>query len=187
MGALLFLNLQAGKKIYASNPDDFKKLYNLTMEMLFKISYRIVEDKEVAQDLAHESLIKMHEKNGVFPSFDDAKYWLIRVVKNASLNYTKRKFREQKAFEKVFREDSQKTDSGEVVFLKDESKKHIQKMIERLPERFRVALILKEYSKLTYKEMGKVLGITENNAKVRIYRARQRLLKFIGEEDVYMS
>ena len=71
------------------------------MQLLFRISYRVVSDEEAAEDLAHDSLIKANEKELVFPSLNDAKYWLIRVVKNASLNYIKRKGRERKAYQKA--------------------------------------------------------------------------------------
>ena len=71
------------------------------MQLLFRISYRVVADEEAAEDLAHDSLIKANEKELVFPSLNDAKYWLIRVVKNASLNYVKRKGRERKAYQKA--------------------------------------------------------------------------------------
>ena len=81
----------------AGNSADFNKIYAASMQMLFKISYRIVNDEEVAEDLVHDSLIKANEKSLFFPSLNDAKYWLIRVVKNASLNYVKRKDRERKA------------------------------------------------------------------------------------------
>ena len=47
----------------AGNPVDFKKIYDATMQMLFKVSYRIVNDEEAAEDLAHDSLIKAKEKN----------------------------------------------------------------------------------------------------------------------------
>mgnify|MGYP002512134591 FL=1 len=89
------------KQLNAANPADFKKIYDATMQMLFKISYRIVNDEEAAEDLAHDSLIKANEKQITFPSLNDAKYWLIRVVKNASLNFVKRKNRERKAYQKV--------------------------------------------------------------------------------------
>ena len=40
---------------------------------------------------------------------------------------------------------------------------------------------------MNYKEIGKVLGITEGNVKIRVFRAREQLAKIIGEDDVYMS
>ena len=108
----------------ASNPVDFKTIYDAAMQMLFKISYRIVTDEEVAEDLAHDSLIKANEKAIVFPTVNDAKFWLIRVVKNASLNYVKRKERERKAYEKVLYESHRKPESGEIDLLKKDSLSH---------------------------------------------------------------
>ena len=51
---------------------------------------------------------------------------------------------------------------------------------------FREVLILREYGDLNYKEIGKTLGITEGNVKVRVFRAREQLSKLLGEDDVYL-
>lgn len=171
----------------AGNPSDFKTIYDASMQMLYKISYRIVNDEEVAEDLVHDSLIKANEKSLVFPSLNDAKYWLIRVVKNASLNYVKRKDRERKAYEKVLYEDHRKSDSGETDLLKKDSIKKAREALQKLPKNLQEVLMLKEYGDLNYKEIGKILGITEGNVKVRVFRAREQLLKLIGEDDVFLS
>ena len=156
------------------------------MPLLYKISYRVVGDEEAAEDLVHDSLIKANEKDLVFPSMDDAKFWLIRVVKNASLNYAKRKTREKKAYEKALREDTRKVDSGETELLKAEAKQKILRALDKLPENLRMVLILREYTEMNYKEIGRVMGITEGNVKVRVFRAREQLAKLLGEEDVYL-
>jgi RNA polymerase sigma-70 factor (ECF subfamily) len=41
--------------------------------------------------------------------------------------------------------------------------------------------VLKEYVDMNYKEIGKVLGISEGNVKVRVFRGRERLLKLLKE------
>ena len=172
--------------LHAENDSDFRKIYNNVMQLLFRISYRVVNDEEAAEDLVHDSLIKMREKKLVFPSMDDAKYWLIRVVKNASLNYAKRKTRERKAYERALREDTRKAESGETELLKAETIAKTKAALNKLPEKLRMVLILREYAELNYKEIGRVLGITEGNVKVRIFRAREQLAKLIGENDVYL-
>lgn len=169
-----------------ADPQDFRKLYNATMQLLFKVSYRIVNDEEAAEDLVHDSYIKANEKALVFPSLDDAKFWLIRVVKNASLNYAKRKIREAKAYHKVLYEGRQHMDSGETDLLKQETVNAAQVALDKLPPKLKEVLVLREYGGMNYKEIGKVLGITEGNVKVRVFRAREQLQKFIGEEDVYL-
>jgi len=49
-----------------------------------------------------------------------------------------------------------------------------------------MVLILKEYAEMNYKEIGKALGISEGNVKVRVFRARERLSVIMqeGEKDV---
>lgn len=178
---------ETNPQLHAADPKDFKKIYDATMQLLFKISYRVVNDEEAAEDLVHDSLIKMNEKELVFPSLDDAKYWLIRVVKNASLNYAKRKTRERKAYEKVLREDKREVVSGEIELLKKETQEKTKEALNKLPEKLRIILILREYAEMNYKEIGRILGITEGNVKVRVFRAREQLAKIIGEDDVYMS
>ena len=170
----------------AGNPTDFKKIYDATMQMLYKVAYRVVNDEEAAEDLAHDSLIKANEKNLVFPSINDAKYWLIRVVKNASINYIKRKERERKAYEKVLYEDHRKADTGETDLLKQESASKAREALKKLPGNLQDVLMLREYAELNYKEIGRILGITEGNVKVRIFRAREQLVKIIGEDNVFL-
>lgn len=170
----------------AACDEDFKKIYLATMPVLFKIALRIAGNEEAAEDLCHDALIKMTEKDMQFPSPNDAKYWLIRVVKNASLNYAKRKGRERKAYERALREDRRIMDSGETILLKEDSILRVQNALEKLPENLRAVLQLKEYGEMNYKEIGRVLGITEGNVKVRVFRAREQLSRLIGEEDVFM-
>jgi RNA polymerase sigma-70 factor (ECF subfamily) len=165
---------------------DFKTIYSVTMPILFKIAFRIAGNEEAAEDLCHDALIKMTEKDMHFPSINDAKYWLIRVVKNGSLNYAKRKGRERHAYERALKEDRRTIDSGETELLKGDAIKRVQDALDKLPENLRTVLQLKEYGELNYKEIGQVLGITEGNVKVRVFRAREQLSKLIGEEDVYL-
>lgn len=174
------------KPLRATDDADFKTIYQATIPVLFKVAFRIARTEEAAEDLCHDALIKMTEKEMVFPSVNDAKYWLIRVVKNASLNYAKRKTRERKAYEKALKEDRRTVDSGEIELLKEDAVKRVQEALGKLPENLKAVLELKEYGELNYKEIGRVLGITEGNVKVRVFRAREQLSRLLGVDDVYM-
>ena len=161
---------------------EFRKLYETVFPILFRVSYRITTSEEAAEDLCQEAFFRLHEKSMVFPSPDEAKYWLIRVVKNAALNYAKRKVRERKAYQRVFREDVKPEDTGEATLLKKETREEVREALEKLPENLRVVLILKEYGELNYKEIGRSLGISEGNVKVRVFRARERLEGLLCDE-----
>jgi len=158
-----------------SSTQAFRRLYDSAFPVLFRVALRVTNNAEAAEDLCQDSFFRLYEKNMVFPNPEEAKYWLIRVVKNAALNYAKRKERERKAYQRAFREDYRQEESGEGLLVKKETSEEIQKALEKLPENLRMVLILKEYAEMNYKEIGRVLGISEGNVKVRVFRARERL------------
>ena len=162
---------------------EFRKLYETVFPILFRIAYRISSSEEAAEDLCQEAFFRLHEKEMVFPSPDEAKYWLIRVVKNASLNYARRKVRERKAYQRAFREDTRTEETGENVLVKKETREEVREALEKLPENLRIVMILKEYGDLNYKEIGRSLGISEGNVKVRVFRAREHLAGLLRAEN----
>jgi RNA polymerase sigma-70 factor (ECF subfamily) len=169
------------------NPVDFnrgfKRLYDSTFQVLFRVAFRVTNSREAAEDLCQESFFRLYEKNMVFPNQEEAKYWLIRVVKNAALNYAKRKERERKAYQKAFREDTRQEETGEGLLVKKETMEEIQEALNKLPENLRMALVFKEYAEMNYKEIGRILGISEGNVKVRVFRARERLAALLKENN----
>jgi len=164
-----------GPNMSQTSMADFRRIYDSAFPVLFRVAYRITNSEEAAEDLCQDSFFRLYEKNMVFPNTEEAKYWLIRVVKNAALNYAKRKERERKAYQKAFREEVRQTDTGEVQLVKKETVAEIQEALNKLPENLRMALVFKEYAEMNYKEIGRVLGISEGNVKVRVFRARERL------------
>jgi RNA polymerase sigma-70 factor (ECF subfamily) len=161
---------------------EFRRLYETVFPILFRVAYRIAGSEEAAEDLCQEAFFRLHEKNMVFPSPEEAKYWLIRVVKNAALNYAKRKERERKAYQRAFREDIRTEETGEGILVKHETRKEIREALEKLPDNLRIVLVLKEYGELNYKELGRTLGISEGNVKVRVFRARERLAGLLSDD-----
>jgi RNA polymerase sigma-70 factor (ECF subfamily) len=161
---------------------DFQKLYDTAFPVLFRIAWRIAGTEDAAEDLCQDAFSRLYEKNMNFPSLDDAKYWLIRVVKNMSLNYAKRKQREYKVYEKSFHEDKREIDSGEKALEKKETRHDVHEALRKLPVHLQEVLYLKENTEFNYQEIGRVLGISEGNVKVRIFRARERLAALLQEE-----
>jgi RNA polymerase sigma-70 factor (ECF subfamily) len=112
------------------------------------------------------------------------------VVKNSALNYAKRKERERRAYQRAFREDQRNTETSEGLLLKKETRIEVEEALTRLPENLRMVLTLKEYGGLNYKEIGRALGISEGNVKVRVFRARERLAALLagdGKDGYHVS
>jgi len=123
----------------AADDSAFKALYDETFTMLWKVARRITNSDEAAEDVVHDSYIKAVERWGMFPTKDDAKYWLIRVVKNNALNWIKRKGREQKVYQRYLKEMDGASESPEDVTLKGEaSSKSRYRLISVLASPFSV-------------------------------------------------
>ena len=175
--------------IKSTDREDFKLIYDQNYELLMQVVVHIVYDLEIAEDLTQEAFERFYVKNMSFPSEDDARYWLLRVAKNLALNYVRRNKREAEMVEKVKRLPTfqQKVSDGAEEAIRSEHLESLRCAIESLPEHLRLALQLKEFSGLDYKAIGRILGISETNVKVRVHRARKKLEEILGREarDVY--
>jgi RNA polymerase sigma factor (sigma-70 family) len=166
---------------------EFIQTYERLFSLIFRIAYRITGDIGRAEDVCHETFIKYYERGKPLPDMNQAKYWLIRVVKNIALNVEKRKTRERKAFARLRKITPNKTISEEEAFLKKETERAVQKALNLLPYKLRVVLVLKEYEGLTYREISSIMGISEGNVKVRVFRAREKLEKIFREREGNVS
>lgn len=165
----------------------FDEIYHQFFPVLVKIVYRITGSVSVSEDLCQEAFIRYYERRDKLPGGDQAKYWLIRVVKNLAYNHEKRKGRERVAYEKLYHEPKKSlTNEGEKTILEDESKKAVQDALMKIPYKLRMVLILKEYGELDYKDIAASLKISEGNVKVRVFRARKLLGEYLDKGDVYV-
>jgi RNA polymerase sigma-70 factor (ECF subfamily) len=186
-GDKLFSLSGGGGAVGQKSVMEFRQLYDAVFPILFRVVYRITGSEEAAEDLCQDAFFRLYEKKIVFSNPEEAKYWLIRVATNASLNYAKRKDRERKAYQRAFQEDTRSPETGESELLKKETKKEIQGALKKLPKNLRIVLILREYGELNYKKIGQVLGISEGNVKVRVFRARERLAWLLRKDGSYVS
>ena len=150
-----------------------------------QVVMHIVYNQEIAEDLVQEAFERFYVKNISFPTMDEAKYWLLRVSKNLALNHIRRNKREIQLVEKVKKLPGETVnffDSSKAV-IEEEERRNVREAVNSLPENLRSVIQLKEYSGLDYKAIGKVLGISETNVKVRVHRARKKLEEILAAED----
>jgi len=173
-------------KIFSNDPDSFKTVYGQSFPIIVRVAYHITLDIEVAEDICQEAFIRFYNRSISFPSEDQARYWLIRVTKNLAFNYYKRRKREKNALEKYSHENTQHSTNGEEDVMRSETEKIIHNALDKLPPKLRSVLVLKEYGNLSYREIGRILHITENNVKVRVHRARIILETLLKEEEIHV-
>ena len=160
---------------------EFKQAYEQLFPIIYRVALRISSDPGRAEDMCHEAFLRYYEKGRDIPDLDQVKYWLIRVVKNLSLNSEKRRDRERKAVQRLGRYQVTQTSSVSEDLEKAVEEGAVRDLLQLLPHGQRICLVLKEYEGLTYKEIGRILGISESNVKVRVFRGREKLGQLFKE------
>ena len=167
---------------------DFDDIYRSLFPTLYRVAYRICLDQGVAEDVCQEAFMRYLRRPAPLPDLDQTKYWLLRVVRNLSLNVEKRRKRELRANRDVTRAPPgtrEETTDDEV--LRSETQAAVQDALGKLPVNLRTPLVMREYGGLSYREIAGVLHLTESNVKVRVFRARQRLAKILDPSGLHVS
>jgi RNA polymerase sigma-70 factor, ECF subfamily len=160
------------------NPERFAPLYDKYYEQIFRFIYQRVDDKERAFDAAQQTFMKAisnirkYEFRGVpFAS------WLYRIASSEVNNL----FREEKAQRTVNIESVSVYHIIEEIQESkiDEYHDKIVGIISELPEDELQLIEMRFFEKRAFKEIGEILDITENNAKVKTYRILDKLKKMI--------
>lgn len=167
---------------------DFDRIYRSLFPTLFRVAYRICLDQGLAEDICQEAFMRYLRRPAALPDLDQTKFWLLRVVRNLSLNVEKRRKRELRANRDVTRAPRWTQDeTAEGEMLRSETRSAVQSALGSLPINLRTALVMREYGGLSYREIAAVLRISESNVKVRVFRARQRLGKILDPSALHVS
>lgn len=149
----------------------YKKQFRIICLYLVKCGCNVSD----AEDIVHDSFVKAIEYiDGV--DINNLSSWLFRVSINAYKNNVKRgkiitcTSVDEENFYKELTEE--KTVEGEI--LNKENSREIRNVLNDLKEEYRALLIFKYEMKLSYREIGLLLGINENTIKTYLYRARNK-------------
>ena len=159
------------------------ELYEKQAKIIYRYLLKYGCRKEEAEEIVQESFIKaIQHIDGV----DERKLpaWIFTVALNTYRNYLKRKsvitelsidgggFFSRLAAEGDFTQD----------ILRDESSTSVRECLSRLKDGYRDLLILKYEMDLSYKEIGRLLGLSEVTVKTYLYRARKEFKRLWREE-----
>ncbi len=175
-------------KIEKESFQTFEKVYTELYPLMYRVAYHVVYEESSAEDVVQEAFMKLYHSDTIFPTLADVKYWTIRVVKNLALNQLRKKKRSVQLVEKMEQQDvpTSHQETGEDSYMRNETIAKVREAVSMLPDNLRMALILREYGGLSYKEVADVIGVTESNVKVRIHRARANLERVLHQEDLYV-
>ena len=141
-------------------------------DRLFAAAFQVCGNAADAEDAAQEALLRYHISEKQFESEQHIRAWLLRVAINCAKNVSRSFFRRNTVPLEDYM-DSLEFDSGE--------SREIFREVMSLPETYRLVIHLYYYEDYTVVEIGRILGLTESNVKVRLSRGRQLLKKALQE------
>ena len=146
------------------------QLYKLLAPKLFAVCLKYSRSYEEAQDHLQESFLIIFNKIGQFNNEGSFEGWAKRVV----VNYVLQQYRTQGVFFEIV---SEKIPEEENVEIDDEeiSMDYLLKIIQELPDRYRLVFNLYTIDGYSHKEIAQMLGISEGTSKSNLARAKMIL------------
>lgn len=138
------------------------------------MAYLWVKDKEVANDVLQQVFEKAWTKRNDLQSMDNPTGWIVRTLKNESMQHFRRLKKIIPITDLDVAEDT--TEGDEPI---SEKLKLVMGFIEMLPEKQREIFQLREVEGLTYEEISDYLEISLDQVKVNLHRARQTLRNYL--------
>ncbi|MFO0965589.1 MAG: sigma-70 family RNA polymerase sigma factor [Gemmataceae bacterium] len=152
----------------------FAGLVDLYWDRLYRWLYHLSHDQHQAEDIAQEAFLKAFTALDSFAEGTRFQAWLFRIAFNAFVNQRKRRGKVILAFPEAAA--SEEPEPAEQLMSK-EALAHLARAVGRLPAEFRAAFLLRVEEDLSFREVAAALNITEETARWRVFKARQKLLE----------
>src|SRR5665213_984423 len=172
-------------ELRAGNMDAFDILLAKYRKPIIHFMYRMVHNQAVAEELAQEVFLRVYRSRETYRAEARFSTWLYRIATNLGVNHA-RDTRHERTASMVYLDETDMetgttpdvadaTPSVEADLVRRERMKAIRQHVTALPERQRTAVLMHKYEGMDYKQIGKVLKLSESATKSLLFRAYQTL------------
>ena len=174
--------------VKAGDEQSFALLLQRYRSPLVNFLYRMVRNREQAEDLAQEVFIRVYRARAEYVPSAKFTTWLFRIATNLALNSLRdtRHQRMEISLDAPVAADSEDGDERtldvadkhpdiEQHLVEETRKAMIKHAIDKLPEKQRAAVLLHKYQELDYGEIAKILSCSESALKSLLFRAYENL------------
>ncbi len=154
----------------------FEELFQLHYKALARASFRIVNDKDIAEDIVQDIFCKLWEKREEIHITTSLKSYLYQSTINHSLNNirkVKRSDERENAF--VSSHSSQEESNAESQMAVKEIQELVNEAVDLLPNACRKVFVLSRFEHLSYKEIASHLGISPKTVDNQMVKALKHL------------
>jgi RNA polymerase sigma-70 factor (ECF subfamily) len=155
----------------------FAVLVERYWERLYRWLYHLTRDRHAAEDLAQETFLKAFRRLDKFRAGTNFGAWLFRIGHNNWANQHRGLARRREPLP----DDLPSSEHGPAEQAASrEAVQGLARAVARLPAEFRAALLLRAEGGLSFREIAEVLDLTEETARWRVFKARQKLMTVLA-------
>ena len=171
--------------------DAFEEMVNKYQHRVFNIVYRVLGDREEAEDVAQEVFVAVFKHVDGFRGDSKFSTWLFRIATNRAKNRVKylarRNHQKHQDIDDTPESNIEenpvggKTSRPDKKAMGNELQEIVQEGLQELNDKHRTVIVLRDVENLTYTEISEVLEVAEGTVKSRLYRARSQLKDFVDD------
>lgn len=141
---------------------------------VYNLAFRLVGNAEDAREASQEAFLTCVRKLRGFRGESAFGTWLYRVTANASYDVLRRRRRTPTPVEELPEEAAAADEADDASVALD-----VQRALARLPEDFRLVVVLHDLQGLPYEEIGVIVGVPVGTVKSRLHRGRVALARLL--------
>lgn len=159
-----------------------RELYERYATAMFSLVRRYVKVRAAAEDVFHDGFVTVYTKIGDYRGSGSFEGWMRRIFVTAALNFLRKE-----SSSGVLEDDVSELPPGIVggappEALEQLNDKQLLGLVERLPEGFRMVLMLHAVEGYSHAEIAEMLAINESTSRSQFLRAKARLAELIEKE-----
>lgn len=161
------------REVGTTQDNEFRAAVEQHRDTVFRLAYTYVRDAADADDVAQDVFVKLLRHNEPFVSGEHLRNWLVRVTINQCRSLFRRPWRRVEDLESYAETLAMPTEEHADLFV------HVM----RLPEKYRVPLVLYYWGNYSTDEVATLLHMRPATIRTRLARARAQLRTLLNEED----
>ena len=169
-------------QVRAGDTEAWGDLYRQYAPAIFRFCRRLLPAREDAEDATTEIFVKVRQKIGTYDSSRPFTAWLYKVASNHCWDMLRRRrIRQDLETGDLETLPLEHPDPGQLERLqKEHAGKEVRAGLARLPDRARMALVLRYFAEMSYEEIADTLGVRRAFVGVLLLRARHQLRDQLG-------
>ena len=182
------MDAQLIDEVGKGNQAAFDILFSKYNNKLYASLLAFTKSQELAEDLTQKTFIRVWKKIETFRGDSSLFTWIYRIA----INLAKNEFSSKQAKNQGITDNIDDTydlessvSSPESHAIEAESMQAVMDFIASLPTDLREAISLREFDGKSYEEIAQITGSQIGTVRSRIYRAREEILNFMKEEEIY--